>query len=171
MDASGSRTVLIDGYNVIKRHEPWRRLTLQDGRTRLLALVSGIRWPVPVRSTIVVFDGRGADAAAVHRTGAVEVRFASPSADACLQHAIRTSTHPDRLIVITDDGDILRTAKNHGARCHSSLWLLALGLKQRERAEPVGRPDDRSALPAAEARRITEELAKRWLGLEGFHRL
>ena len=164
MGAAGSRTILIDGYNVIKRHEPWRRLTPQDGRTRLLALVSGIGWPVPVLRTVVVFDGRGADVAAVHRVGAVEVRFASPSADACLQHAIRTSTHPDRLIVVTDDGDILRTAKSHGAHCRSSQWLLTLGLRAPRHGEPA--EERRAALPAAEARRITEELAKRWLGKE-----
>ncbi len=161
MGDAGSRTILIDGYNVIKRHEPWRRLTPQDGRTRLLALVSGIRWSIPVLRTVVVFDGLKGTGAAVHSTGAVEVRFASPSADAWVQHTIRTSTHPDRLIIITDDGDILRTAKSHGARCHSSLWLLALGLKPRERTEPT---EAHSVLPAAEARRITEELAKRWLG-------
>ena len=111
MSPAGSWTVLVDGYNVIKRHGPWRRLTPQDGRTRLLALVSGIGWPVPVLRAVIVFDGRVADATAVHSTGAMEVRFASTSA-----------------------------------------------------GEPAeGR---RAALPAAEARRITEELAKRWLGKE-----
>ena len=160
MGVTGSRTVLIDGYNVIKRHEPWRRLALQDGRTRLLRLVSGIKWSTPILHAIVVFDGRQGTETAIHRAGAVEVRFASPSADACLQQAIRTSAHPDRLIVITDDGDILRTAKSHGARCHSSQWLLALDLKRRERVEPS---EGRSILPAAEARRITDEFAKRWL--------
>ena len=90
--------MLVDGYNVIKRHGPWRRLTPQDGRTRLLALVSGIGWPVPVLRAVIVFDGRVADATAVHSTGAMEVRFASPSADADLQHAIRTSTHPGQAL-------------------------------------------------------------------------
>lgn len=160
MSSQGGQTVLIDGYNVIKRHEPWRRLLLQEARTRLVALVSRSGWPGPVVRVVLVFDGPEAGPGAAHGTGPVQVRFASPSADADIQHAIRTSAHPDRLLVITDDGEILRTARSHGARCHSGRWLLARALAQPPRSEPaVGRTD----LPAGAARRITEELAKRWL--------
>ena len=151
---------MIDGYNVIKRRESWRGLTLQEARTRLVALVSRAGWPVPVARIVLVFDGRGTDPGPAHGTGGVQIRFASPSADADIQHAIRTSAHPDRLLVITDDGEILRTARSHGARCHSGRWLLARGLALPRRTEPA---EERADLPAAAARRITEELARRWL--------
>ena len=161
MGASGNQTVFIDGYNVIMRHVPWRRLPLREGRRHLEELAARLRWPVPAARVVVVFDGREAGPGLVApRAGVVQVCFASPSADAYIQQAIRTSPHPERLLVISDDREILRTAKHHGVRCQAGRWLLERGLPSRS-AAPSG---DRPALPAAAARRITDELSRRWLG-------
>ena len=156
--------MLVDGYNVIKRHAAWHALPLEDGRSRLAALAGRVRWPFPASRVILVFDSRSADAAAgSRRAGPVHLQFASPSADAYIQDAIRSARDPSRLLIITDDGDILRTAKSHGAAARSGAWLLG-------RAEPrpgTGKGGEaasgRSTLSASEARRITEELARRWL--------
>ena len=159
MDAPGTRTVYIDGYNILLRHAPWRGLPLHAGRDRLRAFLEGLRWPVPVGRIVLVFDGRDAADGPPRRAGKVEIQFA-PSADAALQEALRTHPHPDRLLIVTDDREILRTARSHGAHCHASQWLLALG---RRRTPASGAGDARPDLPAGEARRITDELAKRWL--------
>ena len=163
LSPSRGYTILIDGYNVIKRHAPWHALPLEAGRARLAALAGRIRWPFPAARVILVFDSRDPEpGAAGHGAGAVRIQFASPSADAYIQDAIRSARDPARVLVVTDDGDILRTAKSHGAASRSGAWLL-------ERAEPRagGRSGEattrRPGLPAAEARRITDELAKRWL--------
>jgi predicted RNA-binding protein with PIN domain len=163
MAASGGHTVLVDGYNVIKRHAAWRALPLEAGRTRLAALAGRVRWPFPAARVILVFDSRAADPdAGPRRAGHIQITFASPSADAHIQDAIRSARDPSRLLIVTDDGDILRTAKSHGAATRSCDWLVdraAPGSSQAGDEPASGRP----TLPASEARRITEELARRWL--------
>ena len=152
-------SILIDGYNVIKRHPDWRHLPLQAARRRLLGHLAGVRWPVPTPSIVVVFDTQGDDAGHAPQSN-LRVQFASPSADAYLQDAIRRSPSPRHLVVISDDGEILRTAKSHGAQRYPTSWIFvhsAPAAGSRASHPPKG------SLPAAEARRITEELAKRWL--------
>lgn len=162
MRAARDYTVLIDGYNLIKRHAPWRRLALPEARHRLIELLGRTRWPVPTPRVIVVFDGT-AEESAVHRSAShVEVRFAAPSADALLQELIRTSSAPSRLLVMSDDREILNTAKSHGAVRYSAQWVF-------DRLDPAsqrrhGVTADKPSLAAADARRITEELLARWLG-------
>ena len=177
MTRTGDYTVFIDGYNVIMRHATWSHLPLADARTRLVELAGRGRWPVPVGRIVIVFDAASAapapheagptspvrPAIGSHRAGRgrVEVRFVSPSADADIQREIRTSRYPERLVVISDDRDILHTAKRHGARRESARSLL-------ERPRPTRQHDavstpEKLILPAAAARAITDELAKRWL--------
>jgi predicted RNA-binding protein with PIN domain len=159
MDAAGRYTILVDGYNVIKRHGAWDRLPLAEGRRRLVQLLADVRWPVPRPRIIIVFDGP--EAGQGSGGGGVQVRFAAPSADADIQDAIRTSRSPQRLIVISDDGEILRTAKSHGVTRYPGRWLFARRAATTTR-HPHDAPDTID-LPAATARRITDELAARWL--------
>ena len=151
---------MIDGYNVVKRHPAWKRLPPAEGRERLKQHLQSIRWPVAVSQTVVVFDGPSDDAQRV--TPSLQIRFASPSADAWIQHAIRAHASPSRLVIISDDRDILDTAKSHGTLHYSSTWLIqpraGAGTPARRTA-----PSDKPDLPAAAARQITDELAKRWL--------
>ena len=155
-------TALIDGYNVIKRHPAWARLHPAEGRQRLTQHLLGARWPVPIVDIVAVFD---APATGVqHVSPLLQIRFAAPSADQWLQETVRASHTPDRLLIVTDDREILSTAKQHGTRCHSTAWLL-----ERRRTTPIPRPQGRRTspakeLPAAQARRITEEFERRWLG-------
>lgn len=167
MPAATDYTVLVDGYNVIHQHPAWRRLPLQAARRQLILWLNGARWPVPVGRILVIFDSPDGQPGA--GAGAVRVQFAAPSADAELQAQIRASRTPGRLLVVSDDLEILRTAKSHGAVRHSCRWLLSRpqasepNSAARRGREGAGRRDDRGPLPAASARRITEELAKRWL--------
>ena len=155
-------TALVDGYNAIKRRPAWRRLTPTDGREHLLRLLETIRWPVPVRRTVVVFDGPS-DEAARRVSSQLEVRFAR-SADACIQQVIRSSASPSRLVIVSNDREILATAKSHGAYRYSIDWLFDRSSLAAMRPQTRHATPEPSALPAADARRITEELAKRWLG-------
>ena len=166
MSASQGYTVLIDGYNVIRRHAAWDRLPLREARRRLLELLARTRWPVPTSSVVVVFDGPGSDMSSLQdTTPPLRVQFAAPSADACIQEAIRLSASPHRLLVLSDDGEILRTAKSHGAQRRSAQWLFQRSSQRTEGATARTRDEepDKASLPPGAAKRITEELATRWL--------
>lgn len=163
-------SILVDGYNVIKRHAPWSRLVLEDGRRRLIGLLQHARWPVPVTRIIVVFDTHDAEAGCHRMNDHVEVRFASPSADAYLQDAIRALRAPARLLVISDDREILSTAKSHHAHWRHTSWLFEHAGSGAKSSKPARDPkrssrhepeDDHPS--AGIARSITEEMAKRWL--------
>ena len=155
-------TALVDGYNVIKRHPAWTRLPPAEGRQRLKEHLLAVRWPIPVVDMVAVFDAPSTSMQRVAST--LRICFAAPSADRWLQDAVRTNRTPERLLVISDDREILTTAKQHGARCHSTIWLL-----DRRRTTPAPRPHGGRISPAknlsaGEARNITEELERRWLG-------
>ncbi len=163
-----SYTILIDGYNVILRHTPWATLPLREARQRLIAQLHHTRWPLAPERIVVVFDTRESDHATRPTGERVQICFASPSADAYIQEAIRTSASPERLIIISDDGEILRTAKSHGSLRHPVSWLMQQGLpamqqnrKSSSRSEEL---PDKPGQFSAQAKRITDELSKRWLG-------
>lgn len=158
-------TVLIDGYNVLKRHPQWTKLPLMHARAQLLLALSDTRWPITVHGVAVVFDSAappevpGLPGALA---GAIRVVFASPSADADILARVRQSNHPDRLVVVSDDREIVQTAKSHGVRHYSVDWLLERSQPRRESAAPV---HEKPLLTPAERRRINAEVS-RHLGLE-----
>lgn len=158
MKPSAGYTAILDGYNIIKRHPQWARLPLERGRQQLAGFLAGYRWPLPVSRVVVVFDSQ-APQGGDYLVGAVTVRFASPSADAAIQELLRADPQPRRLLIISDDREILDTARAHGARCQSSAWLW----QARPGAAAAAAPEDKADLPAAHARAITEEMARRWL--------
>jgi len=166
-------TVFLDGYNIIKKSRHWSRLPLADGRQRLIASAASARWSFPVRQLTIVFDGPAAGSA--RPSERVLVKFATPSADAFIRDAIHRAEHPQRYALISSDGELQRTARSHGTRYFPAEWFL-------ERAAPSPAPARQPSahrtsatrtshqtpakfdLPAATARQITEELARRWLG-------
>lgn len=158
MTGRSGYTVLIDGYNVIKQHRSWQHLPLEQARRCLIQWVEQRRWPVPISRAVVVFDGP-AESPSITRAS-LHVRFASPSADADIQRTIRASDSPARLLIISDDREIIDTAKSHGALRYPCRWL-ASAPRTRRQADPPA--PEKPSLPAATARQITDELATRWL--------
>ncbi len=137
---------------------------MAQARRQLVLRLTAFRWPVPVTSVVVVFDARGMEPSGT-ADGLIRIRFAAPSADAYIQDAIRTSRAPSRLLVVSDDREILQTAQSHGAKRHPSRWLLLPPTSSSPRGREAA--DSRRTLPAANARRITEELARKWLKPSG----
>lgn len=162
MPPASGYTILIDGYNVIKRHAAWAALPLRAGRDQLLQALTRTRWPIPVRQVTVVFDGRQPDLAERQWLGGIEARFAR-SADAWIQEAIRAHAAREPLAVVTDDGAILNTAKSHRALCYSAAWLAARAGAGKLSARRTATPEQAAGPSAAARRRITEELERRWL--------
>ena len=150
--------LLIDGYNVLYRRavEAGR---LAGARRTLLEALERARWPVPVTEIHVFFDAPQGDDQST-RSGRLTVRYL-PSADDGIQAMIRRHPAPERLLVVSDDGVIQRTAASHGAAVRTAAWLAARLAPARAHADAI--PSDKPDLPAAAKRRITEELARRWL--------
>jgi predicted RNA-binding protein with PIN domain len=161
MPSASGYTALLDGYNILLRHAAWAKLPLAEGRQRLVDWLAQCRWPVPVVRVRVIFDTREPHADSEQAIGAIRVQYASPSADAAIQAAIRASAHPQRLIIVTDDQEILATARAHGARCLPPAALRAAQIAARPSRQ--GSEEPKAGLSAARARAITEELARRWL--------
>ena len=158
-------TILVDGYNLAHQHPEWRRLRPEQAREQVLQLLRQTRWPFPSARITVVFDAKSPEAGLpASARGGIQVRFAA-SADAEIQEAIRDSASPGRMAVVSDDGEILRTAKSHGARCFSCAWVIqhSVTAPSTKGSRPHDR-NDKSSLPASQARSITEELERRWLG-------
>ena len=149
--------VIVDGYNVTKRHRDWSHLSLQQARQRLVVALTQAGWPVAVSEVEVIFDG------ATHGSGTarhnhVRVRFAR-DADAEICRTIRLSRVPERLVVISDDREILGTAKVYGTKRYSTVWLL--DHLQRKLPSKLTM-DERTALTEVSRRNINAELIARW---------
>ncbi len=118
-------TILIDGYNVTKQHPRWRALSPSRARQQLTAAIQHAKWPVPVARVELVFDGDSTVTPAGRRAGPVGEVFGVPSADAMIASRVRNCLSPDRVIVVTNDREIVRSARAAGARVESAAWLLA----------------------------------------------
>jgi predicted RNA-binding protein with PIN domain len=153
--SAAGAVALIDGYNVIMQHDAWSRLPLATARQRLVMAVARVPWPEPVARVDVVFDGPASDGPLPSGQPGISITFATPEADTLIQAKIRHAA--GRLVVISDDREIVGTAKSHGVRCYAVAWLLErLAPAQPRGGPPVGGPSE------TDRRRITDELTRRW---------
>ena len=155
--------VLIDGYNVIHKHAAWQNAALERGRESLIFHVRNLRWPFPVERSVIVFDA--GENSAVSPAPGLQVRYATPSADAYIREAVRSAEDPTRLVVVSDDNEVLHTAKRFRAKILSSSWLLARGRVLKPQPSEGTAPAP--GLSALQKRRINEELTKKWIDKEG----
>ena len=165
MDSAQDYTALIDGYNVIRPQANWSPHQFAAARSRLIELLGQIRWPVPVVRIVVVFDAPDLHPKTLEWSSRLQVCFVGPSADSHIQETLRTSSSAQRFLVVSDDREILNTAKSHRALRYSVQWLLER--RRPSSARTHGEKSDRHTScekpSLASARQITEELAKRWL--------
>ncbi|MBN1793816.1 MAG: NYN domain-containing protein [Candidatus Omnitrophica bacterium] len=160
-------TVLIDGYNVIKGRDDIFTGTLQDNRRFLRSLVMRARFAKPVRGIYIVYDGspdvcqpNGDRVSAMPR----EV-FATESADSYIRDRIRSSPAPEKFIIVSDDREIMSTAKSFCAFCMSTVLLLEICLKQSTGQERRGwgvTQTNKRRLSYAQKRRLEDELKEYW---------
>ncbi len=155
-------TVLVDGYNVIKRNSAFDSLSLEAGRKRLVTAMMAVPWGFPVERIVVVFDGP--ESSSSHPSARLTVQYAAPSADDFIRSTIQASAYPRHLAVVSDDREVQYTAKIHGARCLSTSSVRARaatpgGTKINANATDI----KESSISAVQLRLITDELRKRWL--------
>jgi predicted RNA-binding protein with PIN domain len=124
--AEGPRTILIDGYNVIRRTPSLaavERVSLEAGRAALLAQVISRYRPTP-HTVIVVFDGDGeterSEPIARRTRGRVIFTRRAETADEVLGRiAAEERSRGAELVVATDDGEVRRAVTGVGGEVAS----------------------------------------------------
>jgi uncharacterized protein len=124
-------TVLIDGYNVIRRNqslaEAERRFGLAVGRDALIAKVAS-RYRQTAHTAIVVFDGDGSSESTTSLPrcrGRVIFTRAGESADAVIERIAAHERHAGRSVkVVTDDIEVRASVAVHGGRAESATELM-----------------------------------------------
>lgn len=127
---SGDRHLLVDGFNVLHAHAPWRALLKKDVGAARDALVEAVRVLHDLEGVrlTVVFDGQG-ETMTVEQPGSeptLAVVFAPTgvSADAIVEQLVVASRNPDGVIVASGDRAIGQTAEASGATVWSVKQLL-----------------------------------------------
>lgn len=118
---------LVDGYNVLyampEFHDRSIGRDIEEGRKLLAerlmryARVSGGR-------VTLVFDARGRDSETVGMQGTMRMAF-SPDADEFIAEAVRVSSAPGSMSVVTSDRRLREEVEGLGARCEGPRRFLA----------------------------------------------
>jgi predicted RNA-binding protein with PIN domain len=155
-----SQQFLIDGYNVIKAIPRLADLTLEEGRA---ALVRFIREYLARQEVTIFFDGQEGICSMELSTAPRLVFSRGCSADDLMREYVEAAPRPGDIICVTDDRELALACRHRGARIQGVREFMARG----ERPSPSGRsgtaPEDSKSVPYSAARRIDEELARRWL--------
>jgi len=119
---AGPKTALIDGYNVIRCHAPWRSVFATDmARARELLQSYCAEWRArrkDVDAVSVVFDGSSSVVGPSPQPPAgVRVTFtrSGEEADNRIRRRIASAADPRALLVVSDDREITRFAQAQGA--------------------------------------------------------
>ena len=162
MAASLGYKILIDGYNVIKRNRALSQLALEPGRRQLVAQASLIKWPVPVGSIIIVFDAKECEQTRHQVSEKVIVLFV-PDADREIQREIRAQHPGQHYLLVSEDSELISTAKSHGVPCRDVSWFFGRAVPQRAALKKISQAAKAGNLSDVAARKITEELSNYWL--------
>jgi hypothetical protein len=157
-------TVILDGYNVIHAVP---ELSRYADRSLLSAREALVRWCQAYRvrrgdigKVYVVFDGRESPPeSSPSPQGSVAVVFARKpeEADARILKIIETQGR-GRCVVVSNDNQVANNARAFGARV-ISVQTFALQARP-ARGAPAAAAPDKAALPARDARQITEDYRK-----------
>lgn len=144
------RTVIIDGYNLIKSPQiEFPKLeSLEAQRDHLLKILHS-SLQLKNERIMVVFDGSPKILKQVQsKYRGIRVVFSGDhkSADRVIQELIRREPQPSHLEIVTSDREIQFTARDHGARVSDSpaFWKrLHSGKKQTSPSAPSSQGEDR----------------------------
>ena len=152
---------IIDGYNVVKQIPHLTLKKLRSAREGLIGLIRKYKLTGSSKNEVtIVFDGQK-DIVVPRTKIEFDVYFTNgESADDRIKKIIKTSSNPSRLIVVTDDKEIIFFARNHRAVTSSVSEFLSKILKTKNIEGDV---EKKLELSSNIAREITEELKKIWL--------
>lgn len=151
---------VIDGYNLIKQTSLLSSKTLEEGRDGLIQLIKKNNLTGSPRNEVtIVFDGRE-DVFSPRTEKVFKIIFACESADDKIKKMIASASNPARIILITNDKELIFFARSYRAEtCSVSKFLGKM--PWRKNAAPEA--EEKSLLRFEDAGKITEELGKIWL--------
>jgi len=163
------KTALIDGYNVIRCHAPWRSVFAKDmARARELLQAYCAEWRArrkDVGTVAVIFDGSSSVVGASPQPPAgVTVVFtrSGEEADCRIRGRIASAADPGALIVVSNDREITRFARSQGAGILSVQEFVKR--PRPSRGSAAGSPDKPPL--SQQARQDIDAELRRVLGIE-----
>ncbi len=154
---------IIDGYNVVRQVDFLTGKKLQTEREGLVHFIERYQPQGSKRNEVtIVFDGKAEMISPPMKT-AVRVIFSKDrSADDKIKYMVEHSRNPKRLVVVTDDKQIVFYCRSLGARIMPVKSFLSNSLLSKRRSVSDG-DAEKSELDSATAAAITESLKKIWL--------
>lgn len=151
---------IVDGYNLIKQTPVLSSRNLEEGRGDLIQLIKKDSLTGSPRNEVtIVFDGRE-DVTSPRTEKVFNIIFACGSADERIKKIIISSSNRARIILVTNDKELIFFARNYRvATCSISKFLGKIPKQQNITKECT----EKSSLRFEIAREITEELEKIWV--------
>ncbi len=159
---------ILDGYNIIKCMDGLADLSLEDGRSALLKILSFQRPQGSARNDVtVVFDGRS-DVWGPTPSGPTKVVFTSgETADEYIKRAVEGAKDLKNVVVVTNDGEICCYVRKLGAKVLSVLEFLTLrsgaGSRNRSQSGVSGELKKQKHIPRVTQSQINKELEDIWI--------
>lgn len=159
---------IIDGYNVIKQVKFLTGKRLRTGREGLVWFIEKYRPQGSNRNEVtLVFDGK-ADITSPKMKTDIQVIFSrNEPADDKIKHLVEGSSNPKRIVVVSDDRQIMFYCRSIGARVQSVKEFLdnaSLTSKKSNKLKKIDKTDQcKPGLDNNVAAAITEQLKNIWL--------
>ncbi len=154
---------IIDGYNVVRQVDFLTGKKLRTEREGLVHFIERYRPQGSSRNEVtIVFDGKAAVSSPPMKT-AVKVIFSQDrTADDKIKYMVEHSRNPKRLVVVTDDKQIVFYCRSLGARIMPVKSFLDNSLLAKRGSVPES-DEEKEELDGPAAAAITEALKKIWL--------
>lgn len=163
-----SQQYLLDGYNITHQMPIDLHDSLEQQRCHLIRFVETCRPQGSSRNKVtIVFDGQVDVYGGAQVSGLHIVFTSNESADAMIKRKVAESSNPRLMIVVTDDREIQRAVRHHGARVLAVKNFLKQGrLTQKSQKKNISlefeEKNDKDLSWRAKTN-ITKECEKIWL--------
>jgi len=163
-----AREYLLDGYNIIKCRDELADLPLQNGREALIGILRSRRpQGSPRNKVMVVFDGQ-ADVWGPSPAGEFRCVFTSgETADDYIKRFVELSPDPRRVIVVTNDREIIAYIRKLGAEGCSVERFLSAGTGPLFRKNFSASSGTEDQISRGVQHEITQELEDLWIKKKG----
>lgn len=146
---------IIDGYNVIKQYHSITNKQLLNGKLSFLYLLER---KLSAAKIIVVFDGFPKLGSRVYNFK-IEVKFSRENtADDCVKDLIKNKKKREKILLVTDDRDLINFSKSHNVQVKKVEKFLKHDIiKGEKKRENPSKPANLSL----QGRKITQYLYKK----------
>ncbi|MBU0633942.1 MAG: NYN domain-containing protein [Candidatus Omnitrophica bacterium] len=154
---------IIDGYNAVYKIDSLKDNSLRNKRDALIGLIERHEPQGSLRNEVtVVFDGKPEVSGCEHK-GQINVLFSkNESADEKIKKIVEKSSNPKRIVIVSDDRQVIYYCRSLGAKVKSVAEFFGFGHKKNKFSRDEA-PPDKPALDPDTAKNITDQLKNLWL--------